>query len=148
MIHRPLCVHSVNGTARHCRGNTGSRVSASRISSAVNPPFAFRMRQPCARMHGSEVVASGEARLNHILTLISALTGAQRRVRRGWGVGWGGERIKSVIRVYSLHPSGADGKALNPMAHTHKRRERAVMNRRGSPSPLLFTSKLLIGRDL
>lgn len=36
----------------------------------------------------------------------------------------GGERIKSVIRVYSLCPCGANGKALNLMTHTYKERDR------------------------
>lgn len=90
--------------------------------------------------------------LNHVLqlmtlTLISVLTLRERHTERG-----GGERIKSVIRVYSLCLYGAHGKALNLLTHTHtsrkRARERAVMNSQGSPLPLLFTFRLLIGRDL
>lgn len=60
----------------------------------------------------------------------------------------GGERIKSVIRVYSLCLYGANGKALNLLTHTQKERERAVMNSQGSLLLLLFTFRLLIGQDL
>lgn len=41
----------------------------------------------------------------------------ERKARRG-GEGRGGERIKSVIRVYSLHRSAADGKAQPDGTHT------------------------------
>lgn len=79
---------------------------------------------------------------NNALTLISDVA---RKTR-----GEGGERIKSVIRVYSLRSCGANGKALNLMTHTYKGRERegSIMNSLGSPLPLLFTFRLLIGQDL
>ena len=63
----------------------------------------------CVRIHVLQPVT---------VTLISALTLRERHAeRRGWG-------IKSVIRVYSVCPYGANGKALNLLTHTHTHRKK------------------------
>ncbi len=46
----------------------------------------------------------------------------------------GGERIKSVIRVYSLCLYGANGKALNLLTHTHTQKERESCNEQSRES--------------